>query len=315
MSGRSASCAWRMEFRWVRPSRGCTASSPACPCTSGQAKRLRRRATSPRRGADTGERRVLVLAPIGRDASVACEVLEEAGLMAEACPDGRAVARAAAEAVGALVLTEEVTSTDDLDALERFIARQPPWSDLPVLVFASIDPASLAGRELLDRLGPLGNVTVLERPVHRATLISAVQAALRARDRQYEVRDLLAQHEKGLRMRDEFLAMLGHELRNPLAAIRNTMNAMELGSTADDADGLRLRPRDRALITRQLTHLSRLVDDLLDVSRVTSGKIVLKWERVDLADLVTRCANALEDVARSRALELTVDAGDRKSVV
>ena len=176
-----------------------------------------------RRAADPAEHRILVLAPIGRDGALACAVLREAGMAAAHCADGEDVLRHAESGIGALVLTEDVVGTADMMVLERLIRAQPAWSDLPVVVFASREPTSVAGRELMEQVQPLGNVTVLERPVHRATLISAVHSALRARERQYEVRDLLAAHEKGVRLRDEFLAMLGHELRNPLGAIRNTL--------------------------------------------------------------------------------------------
>ena len=205
--------------------------------------------------------------------------------------------RHAESGVGALVLTEDVVGTADMVVLEKLIQGQPTWSDLPVVVFASREPTSVAGRELVEHTQPLGNVTVLERPVHRATLISAVHSALRARERQYEVRDLLAAHERDVRLRDEFLAMLGHELRNPLGAIRNTLYAIDLRDSSDP-EGPRLRPRDQALINRQVKHLTRLVDDLLDVSRVTSGKVTLRQEALDLVDLTLRCVQTLEPMAR-----------------
>jgi signal transduction histidine kinase/ActR/RegA family two-component response regulator len=167
----------------------------------------------------------------------------------------------------------------------------------------------------VEHTQPLGNVTVLERPIHRATLISAVHSALRARERQYEVRDLLAAHERGVRLRDEFLAMLGHELRNPLGAIRNTLHAIELRDGGREPEDVRLRPRDRALINRQVTQLTRLVDDLLDVSRVTTGKVVLKHEPVDLVDLVLRCVQSLEEMARFHGPALRFTAGSDSVIV
>ena len=258
--------------------------------------------------ADGGECRILVLAPFGRDAQLACSVLNGAGMQAVPCADGDAVERLARKGIGALVLTEEAAAAD-LGALAGLVERQAPWSDLPVLVFASSDPSSLAGRELVEHLRPLGNVTILERPVHRITLISAAQAALRARSRQYQMRDLLAEHTRGLKMRDQFLAMLGHELRNPLGALQNTLHLIEMGGKNEsDQRGVRVEPSHLALIARQVGNLSRLVDDLLDVSRVTSGKIVLKREPVDVADLVSRCVEALGSAAHIHGLSLEHDA-------
>jgi two-component system CheB/CheR fusion protein len=84
------------------------------------------------------------------------------------------------------------------------------------------------------------------------------------------------------RRKDEFIAMLAHELRNPLAAISNTVQILKLKeSSADSQIG-----RARDLIERQLNYLVRLVDDLLDVSRITQGKVTLHHERVDLRDVV-----------------------------
>jgi PAS domain S-box-containing protein len=89
--------------------------------------------------------------------------------------------------------------------------------------------------------------------------------------------------------KDEFLAMLGHELRNPLAPIRNALFLMKLRKPNDPGDVERLR----IMMDRQLTHIARLVDDLLDVSRITQGKIELRTEAVDMRDAI---ANAVDEV-------------------
>ncbi|MFT3925763.1 MAG: ATP-binding protein [Myxococcales bacterium] len=86
--------------------------------------------------------------------------------------------------------------------------------------------------------------------------------------------------EAANRAKDEFLAMLGHELRNPLAPIQTALNLMEiLGPVAE---------KERAVIARQVTHLRRLVDDLLDVTRITRGKLELRCEAVELGDVVAK---------------------------
>src|SRR6059058_2628704 len=96
---------------------------------------------------------------------------------------------------------------------------QPAWSDLPVVLIAGQGSSLNA---LVDRVFPdLGNITLLQRPLHPLTLVSAVGVAMRSRERQLQVRDLLEQRDDALRRRDEFLAMLAHELRNPLTPIRN----------------------------------------------------------------------------------------------
>src|SRR5688572_29711967 len=83
------------------------------------------------------------------------------------------------------------------------------------------------------------------------------------------------------RAKDEFLAMLGHELRNPLAAIQIAMDMIAM----DPSD---LHRREHAVIERQMQQLVRLVDDLLDVARIRNGKVELHRETIDLADVVSR---------------------------
>jgi signal transduction histidine kinase/DNA-binding response OmpR family regulator len=102
------------------------------------------------------------------------------------------------------------------------------------------------------------------------------------------------------RTRDEFLAILGHELRNPLAPILTALHVMRLRS-ADPAT-----ERERAVIERQVSHLSRLVDDLLDVSRATMGKIDLRRERLDLATAVARATEMAKPLIESRLHTLNV---------
>jgi PAS domain S-box-containing protein len=115
--------------------------------------------------------------------------------------------------------------------------------------------------------------------------------------RLYEAeRSLRAEAEASSRAKDEFLAMLGHELRNPLSAIRNAVITASL-----DAAG---RERSLAIIRRSADQLTRLVDDLLDVARVTHGKISLRRERVRLAGVVERAVDATHALVDERAHQL-----------
>jgi PAS domain S-box-containing protein len=103
------------------------------------------------------------------------------------------------------------------------------------------------------------------------------------------------------RAKDEFLAMLGHELRNPLGAITNALVVLNGLVTGDRAG------RAIEIIDRQAAHLSRLVDDLLDVARVTSGKIELRPEVLDLRALAERSLDALADAARTRNHQMAIE--------
>jgi hypothetical protein len=111
----------------------------------------------------------------------------------------------------------------------------------------------------------------------------------------------LEELERSSRRMNEFLAMLAHELRNPLAPIRNAVTIMQLESLASPV----LR-NCRDVIDRQLTQVSRLVDDLLDVGRLTTGKITLRRELLRLSDVVARSVETARPMlqARRHALEL-----------
>jgi signal transduction histidine kinase/ActR/RegA family two-component response regulator len=109
---------------------------------------------------------------------------------------------------------------------------------------------------------------------------------------------VLALHLKDVegasRAKDEFLAMLGHELRNPLGAISVAIHVLEKESGPDDGTA-----RLRGIIARQTRHLTRLVDDLLDVSRVVTGKIALHKRPEDLRELVRRVVSSFEELGRT----------------
>ena len=127
-------------------------------------------------------------------------------------------------------------------------------------------------------------MAVLERPTRSRSLLAAVAAALRARRRQYEAQDAIFH-------RDQFLAMLGHELRNPLAAISLATEAERQKRSVSASDMARNRDVI-SIISRQARHLSRLVDNLLDVARVTTGKVVLNPVVLDVNDVFGRSLQA-----------------------
>jgi signal transduction histidine kinase/ActR/RegA family two-component response regulator len=253
--------------------------------------------SNPERGAM--ENRVLILAPTGRDAILASQILGDTGMLCRACADEADLCREIGEGAAVAILAEEALHPWTVNSLLNALGRQGPWSDLPLIVFTRGERSS---ETILEALGPLGNATILERPVRVSTLVSAVKAGMRARRRQYEVRDLLIRQAEADRRKDEFLAMLGHELRNPLAAIRNALWLLD-----ETGSGGELETRQRSVIDRQTHHLVRMVDDLLDVSRVTRGKISLQHQAVNLGDLVRRCLLELGMGRLAEAHELTLD--------
>jgi PAS domain S-box-containing protein len=107
-----------------------------------------------------------------------------------------------------------------------------------------------------------------------------------------------AETEAANRAKDEFFAMLGHELRNPLGAITGALHVIDLCGPGDERSA-----QARAIVTRQVRHLVRLVDDLLDVTRLTTGKITLSLRPVDLAAVTRRAVSALDATVPGRRVE------------
>jgi signal transduction histidine kinase/ActR/RegA family two-component response regulator len=246
---------------------------------------------------DPRSERVLVVAPIGRDAELMCAQLGGAGFTCDTCSDVRELCEELANGIGAMILTEEALTREGSEQLARVLSEQPPWSEPPLIILSgsiSFEKKSHSFDAILRR----NNVTLVDRPVRIKSLISTTYSALRARQRQYDIRDLMNQLEERVHERDRFLAVLGHELRNPLGAIL-------LGSQMTEPDGS-LDPEKAQLIERQARHLTRLVNDLLDLSRVAAGKIVLKRQTIDLTEIVTQSVRTVQDAAQRHKLELAV---------
>lgn len=251
--------------------------------------------------ADGQAERILVLAPVGKDGPLTCRILREAGLSAISCASMEELCRELECGAGALVLTEEALEPDAIRSLVEAVGRQPSWSDVPLVVLTRGGGVHSKLRALRT-LEPLGNVTFLERPLRIMTLVSTIRMALRARRRQYQICELLGRLEQGVRQRDDFLAMLAHELRNPLAPIRN---AVEMLRRQDRLDPEKVGWATE-LVDRQAQQLTRMVDDLLEVSRVTRGKITLQTESVELTTILHRALETSRPLIEAQKHRLSV---------
>lgn len=249
--------------------------------------------------------RVLLLAPTRRDVRATRELLQRANISSASCEDAQSVAAEIAAGAGAVLLTDGAFKDPHFDELLRALSRQPPWSDVPVLLLCPTGLPTAASAGVLDSLR---NATVLERPASSRTLLSSVQAALRARARQYQLRgqiEALRASEQALRdadhRKDSFLATLAHELRNPLAPIRTATQI--IGSSS-------LAPQQlhwaQQVIQRQVARMALLLDDLLDIARITQGKLELKMARVRLAEIVDAAVEEARPLLDRKHHQLTV---------
>ena len=210
-----------------------------------------------------------------RDGGTAQEVLAEIGVSSDVCRNVHELCEEIERGAGAALIAEEQLTDEAVAKLHATLAKQPAWSDFPLLIIGSRRGSNSLAPQLFTSLG---NVTLLDAPLRMRTLSHAAQSAIRSRRRQYTARGAIEQ-------RDNFLAMLGHELRNPLSVISL---AVELGNRDPNRAAAQM-----PILQRQVEHLSVLLDDLLDVARVSSGKIVLKTEPVPLDALVDRLDRGL----------------------
>ena len=381
------------------------------------------------------EQRVLVIAPTIKDAELTRAILGDSDIHCDLCLDVEAMVDEFDRGVGAVLLAEEILLNGQSQPLEEFIAEQPPWSDLPVIL---VTRQGLESPAVTKALQSLGNVILVERPTRVIGLTNAVRNALRVRKRQYQTRDLLIERERIARelgaseqrfrtlveqvkdyaifmidlrgratswnegvlrvlgfgeaeflgievrkhiftledqmagvpeaeleeaaangtamndrwmkrkdgshfwasgitsalygpqghligytkvMRDltqnkeaedalkqadrrknEFLATLAHELRNPLAPIRNALHILR--QSADEDPTL---ADVNSMMERQVNHLVRLVDDLLEVSRITRGKIELRKEEVNLKAVAQSAIEISRPLIDTAGHKLTVD--------
>jgi len=158
------------------------------------------------------EDRVLLLALRGRDSSVIRQLLAKQGHVTAVCASAGELAQELARGAGTALITEESLVGADREPLEAWLAGQEPWSDFPFILLAT-KRAGLRPREAMGTLEGLGNVVVLERPIHSETLASAVSSALRVRRRQYEARGRLL----ALQSAEERLTLLNTTLEVRIA--------------------------------------------------------------------------------------------------
>ncbi len=231
------------------------------------------------------ENRVLLLAPTLQDGTFSEKLFKQAGIETKICRSLYEVSAEMTQGAAMLVLATDVIEHDDFTKLVGLLAEQPAWSDLPILLLVA--PGS-NGLNFSENLQELRSVTYLKRPVEVVALLSAVQSGVRDRRRQYAVREHLAEREKQSqalldadRRKDEFLATLAHELRNPLSPLRSGIDLLRM----EDDDN----PERQAILQmmdRQLEQMVRLVDDLLDVSRITRDKLAVANELVEIQAVV-----------------------------
>lgn len=255
------------------------------------------------------ERRTLILAPVGRTARLARRALEKGGFACTICGSARELCEEMERGTGAALLLEEALAAEaDARRFAAAIDAQPEWSDLPVTIFVADLARSAPSLKHISRLSSGRCIVVLERPIQARALLYLTASALRNRDRQYRLRDLLAEYgeararaEEANRAKGEFLAVMSHELRTPLNAI---IGYADLLQTQIAGPLLPAQFVQLERIRKSAGHLLGLIEDILSYSRMEVGKEEILAERIDAVSLARETLRFIEPSAAGKGLTL-----------
>ena len=259
---------------------------------------------------------VAVLAPTGRDGEMTRDVLARAGFAPVVCPDVTALCDAIDGAVGAVVVAEEALRAEARACLLATLDAQPSWSNVPIVVLTGEGELSRAIPPGLQAVAGRANVTLLERPVRVATLVTTLRSALHARRRQFDLRDHLEareateralreareQAEAANRAKAEFLTMMSHELRTPLNAIGGYAQLLSLGirgPVSEEQQG------DLQRIDRSQRHLLSLINDILNFAKIEAGHVAFDIRPVPVRQLLESVEPLVTPQLRAKVIRYT----------
>ncbi len=257
---------------------------------------------------------VVVVAPIGADAKNMCAVLTRAGVKSLVAKNTDEAAKWVDAGAGALLMTEEAVSSRHNAGLVAAFARQPPWSEIPLIIVASAPSVHQWASVPPAVFGPRGNVTLVARPLQSSTLVAAAMNVLRTRDRQYQLRDLLRERDailQSLETRvqertaklqelvaelESFSYSVSHDLRAPLRVMAGYARVVleDFGQT--------LAPEVRHYverIARSADRMDLLTQDVLAYSRLVRGDLAM--EPVNLETVVEETIEQYPQLVSARA--------------
>jgi len=238
------------------------------------------------------EMRVLILAPIGRDAALLSQTVASVDMQAQICRHSADLLEMLQHGAAAAMVTEEALSHNDVDGLADWLTSQPPWSDVPFIVITSRGRANAATAHKAQEFQALGNVTFLERPVRPETIEAATRSALRARMRQYEIRrrqETLTRVNADL---EQFAYSASHDLQEPIRniAIYSGLLSRRYGNLLDEKGQEFLD-----YVNKGALRMEMLVRDLLAYTKAGS----IADEVTELIEAERPLQNAMLNLAES----------------
>lgn len=259
---------------------------------------------------------ILIMAPTGQDGIAAVEVLKSHGIQSQSFADMNGLCSRLNSSVGGILIAEEALTLENSDQLRYALSLQEPWSNLPIILMTSEFEKILSAERILEMLGAGGSLSILERPFKIITLISAIRVALTSRQKQYEVRELLFEQVKALRQRDEFLSIASHELKTPLTSLKIQVQIRKKLMERNDPS-VYSEESVSNLVTmadKQILRLTRLVEDMLDITRIQNGKLTLNVETLEFDVLVKEVIQNFDEEYRRAGCELNADISESLKV-
>lgn len=248
------------------------------------------------------EERILLLTSTPEEASVLTSVLERARVQTESFTTLEALIAPLQNGAGGLLVEEDAITRRGARLLSSAMVQREPWSNLPIIILTGGDPAAIKRLNALNLFGPAtaSNITILERPVHEVTLTTVVHTALRARRRQYEVRDLMAD-----------LRATNVQLRESQAALQATNETLEKRVEARTKQTRQLALALTTAEQRERARISELLHDhvqqLIHGARIWAATLVDGLDRAP-PDALERLAALLDEAieaTRSLSAELS----------
>jgi signal transduction histidine kinase len=251
-------------------------------------------------GQENGRRNptAVIWMPIGRDAALAASALSRAGTPARCCETLTELSDAVLEAdSGVLLIVEEALTPVSIEQIQGALARQPAWSDLPIILLTGGGNSTELSMARLRRMQALGKSILMERPLRSVTLVAAVQAAFRSRARQYDIRDYIAELEDAqARLANanadlkQFAFVASHDLREPLRMV-NIFTQLLLQRHIDqsNSDAQELAGFVRTGVNR----MEALLSDLLSYSRVIHDESTRPNNRFDISLAISDAMTSL----------------------
>jgi signal transduction histidine kinase len=245
--------------------------------------------------------RVLVVTPTGRDSLLICNLLSSNGIQCVNSPTTEMARIGMTMGASAVILADEVLTLSDIAEWTAQIAKQPSWSDFPLIILTVAGQVDHESQRKLLLRKPLGNLVLLERPVRPETLVSTVQAALRSRRRQYQIRDHLAERSKAeealrksekLAVAGRFAASIAHEINNPLESVVNLLYLISKSSLLEESFkytelAMSELARVSEIVTKTLKfHRQQTKPDVVQITEIVESALGLYHRRLISAQIV-----------------------------